>query len=152
MSTDKNEHDHSLRGILRSTSVMSLGTLVSRGLGFVRDIIFAHFFGTAAGADAFVVAFRLPNLFRDLVGEGAANSSFVPVMTEYKDRKPEELAGFLNVILVWAFIVLCAITLVCIVHGRNPFLICLGFVLQVVEGIGSTIENTPVERINGDFQ
>jgi putative peptidoglycan lipid II flippase len=111
MSTDKIDHIHSLKGILRSTSMMSLGTLVSRVLGFVRDIIFARFFGTAAGADAFVVAFRLPNLFRDLIGEGAANSSFVPVMTEYKEKKPVELAEFLNTILAWAFIVLCTITL-----------------------------------------
>jgi putative peptidoglycan lipid II flippase len=114
MSTDKIDHIHSLKGILRSTSMMSLGTLASRILGFVRDIIFARFFGTAAVADAFVVAFRLPNLFRDLIGEGAANSSFVPVMTEYKDKKPAELAEFLNAILAWAFIFLCAITLVAI--------------------------------------
>ena len=91
--------------------MMSLGTLASRILGFMRDIIFARFFGTAAGADAFVLAFRLPNLFRDLIGEGAANSSFVPVMTEYKDKKPAELAEFLNAVLAWAFIILCLITL-----------------------------------------
>ncbi len=113
MSTDKKERVHSLKGILRSTSVMSLGTLASRALGFARDVIFAHFFGTAAGADAFVVAFRLPNLFRDLLGEGAANSSFVPVMTAYKDKRPAELAEFLNVVLAWAFMVLCGITLLC---------------------------------------
>lgn len=117
MSTDKKERVHSLKGILRSTSVMSLGTLASRALGFARDVIFAHFFGTAAGADAFVVAFRLPNLFRDLLGEGAANSSFVPVMTAYKDKRPAELAEFLNVVLAWAFMVLCGITLLCILFA-----------------------------------
>jgi putative peptidoglycan lipid II flippase len=90
---------------------MSLGTLASRVLGFVRDIIFARFFGTAAGAEAFVVALRLPNLFRDLLGEGAANSSFIPVMTEYKDKSGHDLAEFLNAILAWAFILLCAVTL-----------------------------------------
>ncbi len=117
MSTDKIAPLHSLKAILRSTSIMSLGTLASRVLGFVRDIIFARFFGTAAVADAFVLAFRLPNLFRDIIGEGAANSSFVPVMTEYKDRKPAELAGFLNAAAAWAFIILCAITLVCILFA-----------------------------------
>ena len=114
MSIDKIHPPHSLRSILHSTSIMSLGTLASRVLGFVRDIVFARFFGTAAGADAFVVAFRLPNLFRDLIGEGAANSSFVPVMTEYKDKKPAELAGFINAAVAWSFIILSAITLVCI--------------------------------------
>lgn len=117
MSTDKIDHIHSLKGILRSTSMMSLGTLASRILGFVRDIIFAQFFGTAAGADAFVLAFRLPNLFRDLIGEGAANSSFVPVMTEYKDKKPAELAEFLNTVLAWAFIILSTVTLLAIVFA-----------------------------------
>lgn len=109
MSTDKNIV-HSSGRLLRSTSIMSAGTLLSRFLGFVRDIIFAHFFGTAAGADVFVVAFRLPNMFRDLIGEGAANSSFIPVMTEYKNNKPRELKEFLNVVFTWAVIILTGIT------------------------------------------
>ncbi|MBF0122994.1 MAG: murein biosynthesis integral membrane protein MurJ [Candidatus Omnitrophica bacterium] len=98
--------------ILQSTSVMSLGTMLSRILGFVRDIIFAKFFGTALGADAFVVAFRIPNLFRDIIGEGAANSSFVPVMTEYKENRPEELKEFLNAVFLWAVRVLVVITII----------------------------------------
>ncbi|MBF0619618.1 MAG: murein biosynthesis integral membrane protein MurJ [Candidatus Omnitrophica bacterium] len=111
MSIEKNTPPVRAGQMLRSTSLMSLGTLVSRILGFVRDVIFARFFGTAAGADAFVVAFRLPNLFRDIMGEGAANSSFVPVMTEYKEKKPQEVAAFLNSIFAWAVMILCAITL-----------------------------------------
>ena len=111
--------------------MMSLGTLASRILGFVRDIIFARFFGTAAGADAFVLAFRLPNLFRDMIGEGAANSSFVPVMTEYKDKKPQELAEFLNAVVAWAFIILCLVTLLGIVFAPLVVrLIAPGFVDQ----------------------
>lgn len=94
---------------------MSAGTLLSRFLGFIRDIIFARFFGTAAGADAFVVAFRLPNMFRDLIGEGAANSSFIPVMTEYQNKKPAELKEFLNVVFAWAVIILTGITVAGIV-------------------------------------
>ncbi len=129
MSTDKIGQLHSLKGILRSTSMMSLGTLASRILGFVRDIIFARFFGTAAAADAFVLAFRLPNLFRDLIGEGAANSSFVPVMTEYKDKKPAELAEFINAVVAWAFIVLSAITLLGIFFAPDVVrMIAPGFV------------------------
>ncbi|MBF0570016.1 MAG: murein biosynthesis integral membrane protein MurJ, partial [Candidatus Omnitrophica bacterium] len=85
---------------------MSLGTLASRVLGFVRDMIFARFFGTAAGAEAFVVAFRIPNLFRDIIGEGAANSSFVPVMTEFKEKQPAELKEFLNAALIWSLRIL----------------------------------------------
>jgi putative peptidoglycan lipid II flippase len=121
MSTDKKDTTHSQSSILRSSSIMFSGTLASRILGFVRDIIFARFFGTAASADAFVVAFRLPNLFRELLGEGAANSSFVPVMTEYKEKRPAELAGLLNAVFSWAAVVLAMITLLGIVFA--PFIV-----------------------------
>lgn len=69
--------------LLKSTGFISLATLTSRVLGFTRDILIANFFGTTMLAEAFVVSFRIPNLLRDLVGEGAANAAFVPVLTEY---------------------------------------------------------------------
>ncbi len=103
------------RGLLRSTSIMSGGTLLSRLLGFGRDMLFARFFGTASGADAFVVAFRLPNMFRDLIGEGAANSAFIPVLTEYKAKRPAELKVFLDVVFAWGVMILAGITVAGIV-------------------------------------
>ena len=103
------------QGLLRSTSIMSAGTLLSRVLGFIRDMLFARFFGTAAGADAFVVAFRLPNMFRDLIGEGAANSSFVPVMMEYKEKDPAGLKAFMDAVFAWGVLILAGITLAGIV-------------------------------------
>ena len=62
-------------------SVLSVGfmTLISRALGFVREMLIAHWFGTSAVADAWFVAQRLPNLFRRLFAEGAFNSAFVPM-------------------------------------------------------------------------
>ena len=57
-------------------------TMVSRVLGFVRDILIAAMLGTGAVADAFFVAFRFPNLFRRLFGEGAFNSAFVPLFAK----------------------------------------------------------------------
>ena len=54
-------------------------TLISRVLGFVRDILIAAALGTSGVADAFFVAFRFPNLFRRLFGEGAFNAAFVPI-------------------------------------------------------------------------
>jgi putative peptidoglycan lipid II flippase len=71
----------SKRHLVRSTGVIGFATAVSRVLGFVRDMVIAGFFGTAVYAQAFVVAFRIPNLLRDLVGEGAMNAAFVPVFT-----------------------------------------------------------------------
>ncbi len=56
--------------------------MISRVLGFVRDVLFAALLGTGPVADAFVVAFRIPNLFRRLFGEGAFNSAFVPLFAK----------------------------------------------------------------------
>ena len=67
--------------MLRSAGIMGALTAVSRVMGFVRDSLIAGAYGTSATAQAFVVAFRIPNLLRDLAGEGAANSAFVPVFS-----------------------------------------------------------------------
>lgn len=76
--------------LIKSTGVIGVATAVSRVLGFIRDIVIANFFGTSLQAQAFVVAFRIPNSLRDLVGEGATNAAVVPVLTEYKTLKGEE--------------------------------------------------------------
>ena len=66
--------------LLKSASVVSLLTLGSRVAGLVRDQLFAAFFGASAMTDAFYVAFRIPNLFRRLFGEGAFSQAFVPIL------------------------------------------------------------------------
>lgn len=75
------------QGVVRSAAAMSLGTLMSRILGMVRDMVLAAVFSTTF-KDAFVVAFRLPNLFRRLLGEGSLNVSFIPVYVEKKSLNP----------------------------------------------------------------
>jgi putative peptidoglycan lipid II flippase len=69
-------------GLLRSTATVGLNTLASRILGFVRDVVIARAFGAGSEADAFFVAFRIPNLFRRLFAEGAFAQAFVPVLSE----------------------------------------------------------------------
>ena len=64
--------------LIASTSTFSFFTLISRILGYVRDILIAIFLGTSLFADAFFVAFRLPNTFRRLFAEGAFNAAFIP--------------------------------------------------------------------------
>src|SRR5688572_30458255 len=64
-------------------------TLLSRISGFVRDVLLAVTFGAGALTDAFFVAFRIPNLLRRLVGEGAFSQAFVPVLGEYRTRRGE---------------------------------------------------------------
>jgi putative peptidoglycan lipid II flippase len=77
------------RTLLKSTAVVSAMTLVSRVLGFVRDIIIARIFGAGFEADAFFVAFRIPNFMRRLFAEGAFNQAFVPLLSEYKEQQPQ---------------------------------------------------------------
>ena len=61
-------------------------TLVSRITGLLRDIVLANSFGATLAADAFYVAFRIPNFFRRIFGEGAFSQAFVPVLSEYRSR------------------------------------------------------------------
>ena len=76
--------------ITKAATVIGTGTFLSRILGFLRDMVIAHFFGAGMAADAFFVAFRIPNLWRRLVGEGSLTISFIPVYTEYLTQRSEE--------------------------------------------------------------
>ncbi|MGC8554632.1 MAG: murein biosynthesis integral membrane protein MurJ [Candidatus Acidulodesulfobacterium sp.] len=68
--------------IIKNLSVVSFFTLISRILGLFRDVCIAYFFGAGITTDAFFVAFRIPNLFRRLFGEGGISASFIPVYSE----------------------------------------------------------------------
>src|SRR5262245_51478325 len=108
----KGEKSDSQRSLIKSTSILSIGTLTSRIFVCFRDIFLAKLFGTSFRADAFFVALRIPNLFRDLVGEGATNSAVVPIFSEYKyNKSPEEFWRFASIVLSLAMIVLSIITL-----------------------------------------
>ena len=116
MSTNKSAPEPSHRHIAKSASVISLATVASRILGFIRDILIAKLFGTASHAQAFVVAFRIPNLLRDLIGEGATNSAVVPVFSEYLvQHKREEFWRLFSVVLNLFLIFSAVITILGIV-------------------------------------
>lgn len=90
-------------------------TLVSRVLGFVRDILFAWAFGAGWVADAFNVAFRFPNLFRRLFGEGAFNSAFIPLFAkELEENGKESARSFAEEAMSGLFAVLVVLTIVAI--------------------------------------
>jgi len=80
-------------GLLRSSGLVSLLTMLSRILGLVRDMVIANFFGAGAGADVFFLAFKIPNFFRRLFAEGAFSQAFVPVLTEYRELKSSKDVG-----------------------------------------------------------
>ena len=82
-------------------------TLMSRVLGLARDIVVAFFFGSSAAADAFFLAFKIPNFFRRLFAEGAFSQAFVPVLSQYKSQESpqalkdliDNIAGVLSIAL-----------------------------------------------------
>jgi len=76
--------------LLRALGTVSSMTLLSRVLGYVRDVLIARGFGAGLATDAFFVAFRIPNLLRRLFAEGAFSQAFVPVLAEYKARQSLE--------------------------------------------------------------
>ncbi len=97
------------QSLVRSTGVVALSTLLSRITGFIRDMIIANYFGASGSLDGFFVAYRIPNLFRRLVGEGALTISFIPVYTEYLVKHDREEAlklaqKTLSILLVTLFI------------------------------------------------
>lgn len=90
MSNKTKNTGPAVHSLIHSAGIMGFLTAVSRVLGFVRDGMIAVFYGTSVTAQAFVVAFRIPNLLRDLVGEGAANTAFVPVFSRVRTLEGEE--------------------------------------------------------------
>lgn len=84
-----------LQRLLRGAATVGSMTLISRVLGFVRDIIIARLFGASAEADAFFVAFKIPNFFRRLTAEGAFSQAFVPVLSDVRHKKGETEAHHL---------------------------------------------------------
>lgn len=83
------------RGLLHSSVIVGCMTMLSRVLGLARDVVIAVYFGSKAEADAFFVAFRIPNFLRRLFAEGAFSQAFVPVLSEYRTRRPRELVQVL---------------------------------------------------------
>lgn len=79
--------------IAKTASVVGGATLLSRLAGLARDQVIGYFFGTSIATDAFSVAFRIPNLFRRLLGEGALTAAFVPVFTQTAAQEGEEAAA-----------------------------------------------------------
>lgn len=128
------------KSIAKSASVIGIATFCSRILGFLRDVVIARLFGVLSLAQAFVIAFKIPNLFRDLLGEGAGNAAFVPVFSEYKVKHTqEEFWELANVVLNLLLVVASAITLLGIIF--SPWIVRLiapGFIADP-EKLATTI-------------
>lgn len=90
-------NDQADAGLLKSSLVVGSMTMLSRVMGLCRDIVFAVTVGASANADAFFMAFKLPNFFRRLFAEGAFSQAFVPVLSEYRtQRSMDEVKRLVN--------------------------------------------------------
>lgn len=98
-------------GLLKSTVAFGSMTTISRLTGLIRDIIFAQLIGSSYIADAFFVAFRIPNFFRRIFGEGAFSAAFIPVYTQYRVSAPkEQTREFVNIVTGRLTLVLLVLT------------------------------------------
>ena len=110
--------------ITRSAGIVGVITLLSRIMGYARDMVVAYFFGASAETDAFYVAFRIPNLLRRLLAEGSLTVSFIPIFTENLEKKgKEEAKKISDITFTLLFIVLILVSLVGVL--LSPFIIKL---------------------------
>ena len=97
--------------LFKAASTVSLLTLASRVTGLFRDVLMVSVFGVSALTDAFYVAFRIPNLFRRVFGEGAFSQAFVPVLAGTRategDAGAKQLVDHVSTILLWTLMLLC---------------------------------------------
>jgi putative peptidoglycan lipid II flippase len=121
--------------VARSAGIVSLAVMASRVLGLGREMVFAYFFGASKSyaTDAFVMAFRIPNLLRDLFAEGALSSAFVPVFSDYLVKKDEKEAFRLSNLVTTTLILILGM------------LVVLGIIFapQIVGVFASGFKETP---------
>ena len=119
--------------LFKAASTVSLLTLASRITGLLRDVLMSSVFGISALTDAFYVAFRIPNLFRRVFGEGAFSQAFVPVLSATRakdgDAGARQLVDHVATLLLWTLVLLCILGV-----AGAPFL---------VWGLASGLQKTP---------
>ncbi len=126
--------------VIRSAMKVGGFTLMSRMLGLVRDTLTASAFGTSAAMSDFVVAFRIPNMFRALFGEGALSSAFVPVFMDTRRKEGDEAAW----LVARKVISLVSVTLTLVVAVAIAITSALGYVPGLVENAPTVL---PLTRI-----
>lgn len=140
--------DDTKRGMVRAAGAVSLATMISRVLGLVREQVLAAYFDVFS-TDAFFVAFRIPNLLRDLFAEGALSAAFVPTFTDYLNNRGKEEAWRLASLFINALLaVLSVITLVFFLAAKYFVLIlAAGF----LEHAGKIALTTKLAQIMSPF-
>src|SRR5437879_2714215 len=108
------EHRH----LIKSASLISIITAVSRGFGYILDSRIAFLLGAGTAGDAYTTAYRIPNLLRRLVGEGAVSAAFIPVFARYlAEDKKQDAWEFANTMLTLITLFLTAFAIIGIVFS-----------------------------------
>lgn len=104
--------------VARAAGIVGSATLLSRIMGYVRDMVMSWAFGTGLAADAFYVAYRIPNLLRELLAEGSMSAAFIPVFTETLTKESRESARHLaNAVFARLLVILAVLTLLGIIFA-----------------------------------
>ena len=104
------------KALIKSTGTVAGMTMISRLLGFVRDVVIASYFGAGVGADAFFLACRIPNFMRRLFAEGAFSQAFVPMLSEYRQKQShEKVMSFLGHVTGVMILVLSVVVIIGVV-------------------------------------
>ncbi len=115
MATEQNKSNQAnsqcTSGLIRAASTVGGWTMLSRLLGFLRDILLARLLGAGALADAFFIAFKLPNFFRRMFAEGTLTVALVPVLADERQKSEERAHGFLDALATLLLITLTLFTL-----------------------------------------
>jgi len=113
LDTSQNSSDKSRSSItvILSSAKMAIATFSSRILGLVREQAMAAIFGASGSTDAFLVAYRIPNMLRDLFAEGSFSSAFVPVFTEENHKNPQGARSLLWSLFIFLGIITSVIAI-----------------------------------------
>ena len=115
----------------KNTAVVSVFTMLSRVFGYIRDALMFIFISNTSGAlDAFFVAFRIPNFFRRIFGEGALSTAYIPVLSDYKNKEEkDEVKEFINTSITTISLILLVISIIgVLIAPILIYLIAPGFV------------------------
>ncbi len=106
--------------MFKNAKTIALLTLLSRIFGYIRDLIIASFFGASIYTDMFFIAFKIPNTFRRFLGEGAINSSIIPVLSKLDEKdKPKAIWN----LIIWFTIMLAIVTILGVVFSKFLILV-----------------------------
>jgi putative peptidoglycan lipid II flippase len=108
--------------VAKAAGIVGMATLASRIMGYIRDMVMSWAFGTTMAADAFYVAYRIPNLLRELLAEGSMSAAFIPVFTETLTKgSKEEARRLANAVFARLLVILVIVTVLGIIFA--PFIV-----------------------------